>query len=193
MAARRRGKSERYFARARAPSDVVYRTASRGHVASVIAVVSEVCAGGGKALSLGDDLASDVLAKLWRDGGFAWTLSEVRGYATASVHNLLRQMRASKTKAFADHEIQGDEGETFLPFELKMVAAGDPYTSAVVAEAFALLRHLPKPQAQALGILCDGGSPIDVAVEMKMDLRDAILLIKEAQRNIHLVANDDDL
>lgn len=147
-----------------------------------------MCNGGRSTFSAGDNLASEIVAKLWLAGGFHWELDRVRAFAGGCVRNMIREMQRSKTKAFADFETE----EGFNPIELAMVSLDDPHRSALATEALAMLKHLPNEQRDALAILVDGGSPIDVAIEMKIDIRAAVQLVKDARRNIHLVANDDD-
>lgn len=59
--------------------------------------------------------------------------------------------------------------------------------------ALSLAMALPDQQRDGLLILAGGGSPIDVATELKITPWEAIRLIKEARENVHRVDPFDDL
>lgn len=50
-----------------------------------------------------------------------------------------------------------------------------------------MLDALPSGQREALLILADGGNPVDIAKEFKLNLGEAMMLVKDARRNIWLV------
>jgi hypothetical protein len=161
---------------------------SASHVRDVVAVIRSVC--GASHLGGARDLESTILARLWRDGGFGWPLNRVRNYTLGALR--LERAKGLSAKVRPESEFANDDDDDPIR-HFRGVSRDDPFISCWANEARGLLARLPNRQGCALDILAEGGTPIDVATEMGMPVADALLLIADARRNIHLLADDDDV
>lgn len=179
---RHKGKAEGYWARQWGCVTPQLRRLPREQI--VIQTVMTMCRAKHD-LPETDDLASDIIMKLWQNGGFAWELDRIRAYVAAHVRYVWITHISRKTKNASEF---GDDDD-FDIFNHAPAASTQPTqeTFVMAGEALRLAYALPNNQRDCLLILADGGSPLDVAVEMGIEPWAAIHLIKEARANIHRV------
>lgn len=172
------------------PEVIEYRAADkRTREQKVVEIVTEEC--GRYSLSTMDDLASNIIVKLWEDEQFREEIDDVRAYVRGCVRNELRKRNREMPASQMERPEQDFDGENILE-RLGASTAACQHTRAMALEAYYLTLALPTDQCRALHILAGGGSPIDVAREMVMEPWDAIRLIKEARLNLFRVDPLDD-
>lgn len=166
----------------------------KSHEQQVIDTVMEACASILGGLPHADDVASDIIERMWRLDYFGWEISRVRAYARKTArgkraHHFNRHTR-SESEFGSDDAARG--GFSIL----ERIQGSTPPMQHLTFDAhvaLSLAMALPDQQRDGLLILAGGGSPIDVATELKITPWEAIRLIKEARENVHRVDPFDDL
>lgn len=192
--ARRGGRSEEFCTRKFREREVFEVTPRkyRERERVVIQVIVSMCRGQLSYGSTADDLASDLIERVWSAHGFGWDLGSIKAYVRSAIRTEMIKVNGNKTLAasqFGDAE-GFDMGEGPGLDLLAFVGHREyPRQDKVIEahEALALVASLPDNQRECLLILADGGSPLDVARDMEMEPWAAVRLIKEARVNIHRV------
>jgi hypothetical protein len=129
------------------------------------------------------DVASSSIMALWKLGGFEWDMVHVRNFVRQNIRYALMAHR--KTFLAADL----DDDNEFHNLCGSVWPTQEQHVEAQLA--LRLLIHLEPRERQALLILGDGGSPLDVADELRTDAVGAVMLIKRARRKIQEVLSTD--
>jgi DNA-directed RNA polymerase specialized sigma24 family protein len=138
-----------------------------------------------------DDLASDIIERLWASGGFAWETNEIKAYVNTAVRRRASEIFKRKT---VSEWVVGENGDDLSLFDVRrFVTPPHQETHVEAILAMALVRALPEQQMRALLILGGGGNPIEVASELGLEPWAAIRLIKEARANIYRVDRVEDM
>lgn len=135
------------------------------------------------------DVASDFLWEAWSK---EWEFETARE-AEKRVGMMCKYARLNSYKSrepcLSDLASE-DDTRRFLETALGSIAPNQ-INHCLAQEARALIPHLPNDQRRAMEVLAEDGTPFDVAEELGIGIRDAIILVKDARRNIHLI--DDEI
>lgn len=128
-----------------------------------------------------EDIAADVILRLFDAGGFrqdkyAWKTAAIREFARNASGTVIRKLirqHSGKTN-------QSEHDDIHL-FEKDMIVAPEQENVVMAAQARCALANIPRKHRVALETLGDGGNPIDVCDELNIKPWEAIYLIKEAR------------
>jgi hypothetical protein len=132
-----------------------------------------------------DDFASDIILELFNAGGFSWEAEEIEDFCRRKTAFMVRRYVGRRERS--ECEFTSDGGE---PLSILALVGATPAIQELVIDArraWGLLAAIPRRQRRALEILCGGGTPIDVAEEMRLPAWEAIWLIKEAREYVRRV------
>ena len=129
----------------------------------------------------GSEESGAVLTALWERGGFDWEAERIESFTWRFMRNaqLSESQRLTKHSPIAESLEYGEEG-----WVLPDGHHSSPEVCAQASEARGLLLLLPTRSREALEILIDGGSPLDVATEFGVTPWEAVEIIKQARYEV---------
>jgi DNA-binding CsgD family transcriptional regulator len=139
-----------------------------------VELVQAICS---RRLVHGEDISGDVLWSLYQKRGFLWEDWRIEAFAIACVSRAgkgERRVFEVETGASADQD----------PCDYRSLLHSrivDPETAVEASFAMERVLRLPDRQREAILILADGGSPLDIASEFGIKPWDALALISEAR------------